>query len=114
MFDTGTKATITRGKYRGKVAEILSAADPEGQHAVKLEDGTVAVVNASNLKAPDEATISEAKLAAEIQTAAGDESDNPSVLNALAKLVSRLSGDMPGLGARISWPMAEGPDEIQR
>lgn len=102
MFSANDKVTISRGNHRGQEATIMGPAE-DGQYPVRLAKGGYAVIKDSNLKAPQESTIGEAKLAAEIQTAAQDESDSPAVLNALAKLVSRLSGDMPGLGARISW-----------
>lgn len=104
MFNPGDTVTISRGKNRGP-AEVVAHGD--NGYAVKTQNGAIVVVNDDNLKAPVESTIGEGRLAAEIQTTAHDESDDPAVLDALAKLVSRLSGDMPGLGARISWPMAE-------
>lgn len=103
MFEVGNKVTVLRGKERGKTAEILAPADPDGQYAVKLDSGQVAVLNGANLKAPAEATIGEAKLAAEIQTALGDIEVTSSAQDILMALVSRLSRDMPGLGARVSW-----------
>lgn len=113
MFEVGSKVTVVRGKLKGAEVEILSPADPEGQYAIKvISTGLVAVSNAVNLKAPAEATIGEAKLAAEISTLVSDlygyDADDR-----LQAFVSRLSGDMPGLGARVSWP-AEDQNEIQR
>jgi hypothetical protein len=106
MYANGDTVTISRGKHRGP-ATVISEADSAGQYAVRTKDGLVTVVKADNLKAPMESTIGENKLAAEIQTAAQDAADvvNASgVYDVLQALVSRLSGDMPGLGARISWP----------
>ena len=104
MFEIGDKAAVMRGKDRGKSAEILAPADPEGKYAVKLDNGTVAVINAVNLKAPAEGTIGAGKLAAEIQTAVGDIEVTSSAQDILMALVSRLEADIPGLGGRISWP----------
>lgn len=112
MFNQGDTVTISRGKFRGP-ATIVTGAD-NGEYAVKTQSGHLTIVKAENLKAPAESTVTESRLAAEIQTLSADESDSPEVQHALAKLVSRLSGDMPGLGARISWPMVDEPDEIQR
>lgn len=116
MFEVGTQITVTRGKNRGKTAKTLGPADSGGNYAVQFEDGTYGLVNSTSLKAPAESTIGEAKLAAEIQTAAQDAvhfQGETAAMDVITALVSRLSGDMPGLGARISWP-AEGPNDIHR
>jgi hypothetical protein len=110
MFNPGDKVTIKRGKGGSREAEVMTPADASGQYAVKLPDGEMRLVKADNLKAPAESTIGEGKLAAEIQTAAGDSPQIQEVQGALQALVSRLSGDMPGLGARISWPLTEHKD----
>jgi hypothetical protein len=104
-FNPGDKVTIRRGKNRGPAAIVEGSGD---DYAVKTDAGRLVIVKAENIKAPDESLIGEGRLAAEIQTAAQDDSDDPDVLDALTRLVSRLSVDMPGLGARISWPLSEG------
>lgn len=103
-YTTGQTITVMRGKTRGKTAEVIGVDAPNRQYAVKYADGTYGVVNAVNVKTPSEDTIGEAKLAAEIQTAAGDFPQIQEVQDALQSLVSRLSSDLPGLGARVSWP----------
>jgi hypothetical protein len=113
MFNPGDKVTIKRGKGGSQEAEILTAADASGQYAVKLPDGSMRLVKADNLKAPVESTIGEGRLAAEIQTAIGDMDVTTSAQDILQAFVSRLSREMPGLAARVSWP-AESADEIQR
>lgn len=112
MFNDGDTATISRGKYRGQKATILGPADND-QYPVKLSDGGYAVVNAGNLKAPAESTIGEGRLAAEINTMISDMYADGQDTGWVRSFVSRLSGDMPGLGARISWP-GQSADEIQR
>jgi hypothetical protein len=104
MFEVGDKAQVMRGQFRGKSAEILTPADPEQKYAVRFDDGSVAVINAVNLKAPAEGSISAGRLAAEIQTSVNDAEGNSPLANALQALVSRLEADIPGLGGRISWP----------
>lgn len=108
VFEIGNKATVMRGKHRGKIAEILTTPDMDGQYAVKLDDGTLDIQNAANLKAPAEGTIGAGKLAAEISTAVGDMNAIPGVgqqaQDVLQALVSRLEREIPGLGGRISWP----------
>jgi ribosomal protein L24 len=108
VFQVGDKVTVMRGKLKGGRAEILSPADPEGQYAVRMDTGALAVLNAVNLKAPAESTIGEAKLAAEISTLIGDlDAHNVRLDDEVQAFVSRLSG------ARISWPV-QSADEIQR
>jgi hypothetical protein len=108
MYNEGDKVTISRGNYRGQEATIIGPAENE-EYPVKLAAGGYAVIKASNLKAPQESTIGEGRLAQEIQTALNDLQPIGNGEGVLQALVSRLSGDMPGLGARISWP-AESAD----
>jgi hypothetical protein len=105
-FTTGQTITVMRGKTRGKVAEVIGVDAENKTYAVKYEDGTFGVINAVNVKVPTEATIGEAKLAAEIQTILNDSAGarGEDTRSALQAFVSRLSADLPGLGARISWP----------
>lgn len=103
MFEIGDKATVMRGKYRGRQAEILTTADTDGQYAVKLDNGVLDIQNATNLKAPAEGTVGAGRLAAEISTALGD-AQTEDTLAVLQALVSRLEREIPGLGGRISWP----------
>ena len=107
-YSINDTVTIARGKNRGP-ATIISEADTAGQYAVRTKDGLVTVVHGDNLKAPQEATIGENKLAAEIQTFVNDLDTHGSgdPVTIAQALVSRLSGDLPGLGARISWPASE-------
>lgn len=114
MFEIGDKATVMRGKYRGRQAEILTTADTDGQYAVKLDNGVLDIQNATNLKAPAEGTVGAGKLAAEIQTAVNDLNNIPGVgqqaQDVLQALVSRLETEIPGLGGRISWPVDTSDD----
>lgn len=106
-YTTGQTITVMRGKTRGQTAEVIGVDAPNKQYAVKYADGTYGVVNAVNVKTPTEDTIGEARLAAEIQTLAHDlagDADSATGLDLAKALVSRLSADLPGLGARISWP----------
>jgi hypothetical protein len=105
-YTVGQSIVPARGKTRGKTAEVIGVDAEHKTYAVKYADGTFGVVNAVNVKAPTEDTIGEAKLAAEIQTAATDWNAGESGQDVLQALVSRLSADLPGLGARISWPAA--------
>ena len=100
----GQTVTVMRGKTRGQTAEVLGVDAEHQQYAVKYADGTFGVINAVNVKEPTEDTIGEARLAAEIQTAAQDIENDADPADVLQAMVSRLSRDLPGLGARISWP----------
>jgi hypothetical protein len=103
QYTAGQTITVMRGKTRGQSAEVLAVDSERQTYAVKYPDGTLGVVNAVNVKTPTEATIGEGKLAAEISTALAD-AGNDETYGILAHLVSRLSADLPGLGARVSWP----------
>jgi hypothetical protein len=109
-FTTGQTITVMRGKTRGKTAEVIAVDTTNKTYAVRYADGTLGTVNAVNVKAPAEDTIVEAKLAAEIQTAVNDAGGDGgwATIESLQALVSRLSSDLPGLGARISWPVSDG------
>jgi uncharacterized protein with FMN-binding domain len=106
QYTAGQTITVMRGKTRGQSAEVLAVDSERKAYAVKYPDGTLGVVNAVNVKAPTEATIGEAKLAAEISTLLSDVSDD-GVAGQVQAFVSRLEADLPGLGGRISWPAAE-------
>lgn len=104
MFSVGDKVTIRRGKGGSQEGTIKVAAQNGQEYGVETADGNLRVVKADNLKAPAESTIGEGRLAAEIQTAVTDTAFDDTAQDALRALISRLSGDMPGLAARISWP----------
>jgi hypothetical protein len=109
MFSENDKVTVTRGKAKGE-ATIIAAAE-NGQYAVRGADGGLHIVKADSIKAPQESTIGEAKLAAEIQTLIADTDGQADTQ--LQGFVNRLQDVMPGLGARIAWPV-QSADEIQR
>lgn len=100
-FNIGDKVTIRRGKHKGPGVVVLEA-DPSGQIAVRSNAGFTFITNADNLKAPEEVTVGARKLADAFAAVAAQESDNPSVLNALGRLARRIDG--PDLVAAIDWP----------
>lgn len=57
-FNIGDTASVVRGKLRGQTGEIISYDKAGDQYAVKLESGSLAVLNGGNLKAPKDSTIS--------------------------------------------------------
>ena len=104
MFQQGDKVTIRRGKGGSQAATIVTEADQDGHYAVRTDAGQLRLVKADNLKAPDESTIGEGRLAAELNTLIVD-LDRADVGRAeVEAFVARISGDMPGLAARLSWP----------
>ena len=107
MFSEGDKVTVTRGKAKGE-ATIIAAAE-NGQYAVRGADGGLHIVKADSIKAPQESTIGEAKLAEEIQTLINDV-DGHGVDAQVQGFVNRLQDVAPGLGARVAWP-AQGASE---
>lgn len=100
-FNIGDEVTIRRGKFKG-AATICSAPDAEGQYAVTTASGFLFITNRDNLKAPDEVTIGAKALTAAFTAVVAEESDNPSVLNALDRLARRIGG--PDLANAIDWP----------
>jgi hypothetical protein len=61
-FNVGDEARVVRGKLRGRNGKILAFNQGDKTYAITLEDGTLAVVNAGNLKAPADSTVSIAAL----------------------------------------------------
>lgn len=57
-FNVGDEASVIRGKLRGRKGEVIAFNEGDKTYAVKLEDGTLAVLNAGNLKAPVDSTVS--------------------------------------------------------
>lgn len=111
MFSVNDTATISRGRYRGKQATILAPAEA-GQYPVRIaegEDAIVAVINADNLKAPAEGSVTESRLAAELQTTINDFSTDPGGEDAAARaavraIMHRLADVLPGLEGRLGFP----------
>lgn len=111
MYTKGDTVTITRGKAKGQATILSEGPDDSGSYAVRTTAGEFAVVSDKAIKAPVESTIGEGKLAAELNTLVGDLQGAD--VARLEAFIQRLSGDMPGLAARISWP-AEDANEIRR
>ncbi len=110
VYEVNDTATVRRGQYRNEKVTILTAADAKGDYAVKTEKGVIAVIKGENLKAPAEGTVTASELAQEIQTMVMDmAADDTADLEHVNRLVSRLEAKIPGLGARISWPVADRP-----
>lgn len=61
-FNTGDEARVIRGKLRGQNGKILAYSATDKTYAVMLDSGTLATLNAGNLKAPADSTVSIAAL----------------------------------------------------
>lgn len=51
-FATGDKLYIPRGKHRGQTGEVISVDEVNDSYAVKLENGSLAIINAVNANVP--------------------------------------------------------------
>lgn len=90
----GDKVTIKRGKLNGQVGEVKIA---NGDKVVlEMADGSLEIQNATNIRQPVEATITQDELAAILNsvalTASGD----------LDALVHSIDAKYPGFATRIN------------
>jgi hypothetical protein len=99
-FNQGDEATVIRGKLRGRKGSILKHNATAGTYAVELEDGTLAVVNAGNLKAPVDSTISVRALVAAL-AGFGQAADSPD-RDAVIRLAAMLDEVSPGTSVKLN------------
>jgi hypothetical protein len=95
-FNVGDEATVIRGKLRGRKGSILKHNPNADTYAVELEDGTLAVVNAANLKAPVDSTVSVKAL---VSALAGLQADDPTTTARVAALIDTVA---PGFSAKLA------------
>lgn len=62
-FSPKDEITIMRGLHRGTKATVLAVDYGKAQYAVTLADGSFAVINAVNVREPEEVTITAQQLA---------------------------------------------------
>lgn len=90
-MQTGDKVTIRRGKLKGEAGEVKFAQGDKV--ALIMDSGELEVVNRSNIKEPDEATITQSELAAIINS-------HPEHVP-LTVLVHDLDSKYPGFAAKV-------------
>jgi len=101
---TGDTVTIRRGKRKGESGTVVSG----NQCVVEFTDGTLSLLNETDLKAPDEATIGATALADAIGEVARH---NPGDDELLMELANRLGKFLPDFSAAsVAWPVAAGDD----
>lgn len=93
MFKPGDEITIARGTYRKQTATVVEASNEK--YAVKLPDGTLAVINAVNVRTPAEVSISASDLADAFSIYADDFPVE------LVELLDALEKEVPGITAHI-------------
>jgi hypothetical protein len=71
-FKTGDEISIMRGKHRNATATVLDYSTATAEYAVKFPDGSLGVINAVNVRVPDEATITASQLAQAFGSDASD------------------------------------------
>jgi ribosomal protein L24 len=100
-FNIGDKARVIRGKLRGQNGKIIAFNEADKTYAITLDSGTLAVVNAGNLKAPADSTVSVQALVAALATL---QADDPTTTARVAALIDSVS---PGFSAKLAEHTAE-------
>lgn len=95
-FNVGDQANVVRGKHRGLKGSILKHNVAGKTYAVELEDGSLIVVNAGNLKPPADSTVSVAAL---VSVLAAFQATDPDVTQ---RLVGALEGVTPGIAGKLA------------
>lgn len=90
VFKTGDEISIMRGKHRGATATVVDYSIATAEYAVKFLDGKLDVINAVNVRVPDEPSIT----ASQLGQAFGD--DVPSTL-----VLARLEALVPGITDKV-------------
>jgi hypothetical protein len=101
VFNVGDKARVIRGKLRGQNGKIIAFNEADKTYAITLDSGTLAVVNAGNLKAPADSTLSVQAL---VGVLAKLQADDPTTTARVAALVDEVS---PGFSAKLAEHTAE-------
>lgn len=103
-FNVGDTATVIRGKLRGQKGEILTYDQAGDQYAVKLESGTLAVLNGGNLKAPVDSTISVRSLVG-VLAGFGQSVGSPDH-DAAVRIAAMLDEVAPGTSVKLNEALA--------
>jgi hypothetical protein len=96
QFNIGDAARVIRGKLRGRNGKILAHNEADKTYAITLEDGTLAVVNAGNLKAPADSTVSVQALVGVLGQL---QADDPTTTARVAALIDSVS---PGFSTKLA------------
>jgi len=100
-FNLGDEATVIRGKLRGRKGEIISYDESEDKYALKMSDnGQLTVVNAANLKAPQDSTVSVAALVKALH-GFGQEAGSAD-RDAAVRLAAMLDEITPGVSVKLN------------
>jgi hypothetical protein len=98
-FNVGDSASVIRGKLRGRKGQVIAFNEGDKTYAVKLEDGTLAVLNAGNLKAPVDSTVSVRALV-EVLATFGGQAGSPDE-DAAIRLANALDTAIPGVSVKL-------------
>jgi hypothetical protein len=100
VFNVGDQATVVRGKLRGRRGVILRRNAVDETYAMELDGGTLAIVNAKNLKPPVDSTISMRALVSVLAEFAAHEPDTA------VRLASALDAIAPEVSVKLNEALA--------
>jgi|ERR1041384_5441360 hypothetical protein len=103
-FNQGDTASVIRGKLRGRKGTILKHNPTAETYAVELEDGTLAVVNAKNLKAPQDSTVSVSALVSALASFGAEAGSSDE--DAAIRLANALDATVPGVSVKLHEALA--------
>lgn len=98
----GDKVTIRRGKNKGEEVHVQLVVNHGKGLVVQDSSGETYLVTTTNVREPEEATISQDELAALIGSVNG-----PGAGDGLADLVHAIDAKFPGFAARVGGPAEE-------
>jgi hypothetical protein len=91
-FRTGDEISIMRGKHRNTTGIVVVYSIATAEYAVRFPDGSLDVINAVNVRVPDEPTITASQLAQAFGSDAVDVS---------GQVRERLEALVPGITAYV-------------
>lgn len=100
-IEKNEKVTIKRGKLAGQSGEIEAGPDAQDQYAVKLDSGELIVQKASNLRAPEELTVTASQLGMALAQARQETVLNEGI--EARDLADALESIVPGISAKLGF-----------
>lgn len=93
QFKAGDEITIARGTYRNQTALVVEVSESPARYAAKLSGGALVLVNASNVRKPQEVSISARDLAEAFNAYAWPAE--------ITELLDVLEAKVPGITAHV-------------
>jgi hypothetical protein len=93
QFKDGDEVSIMRGLHRNETARVIGVNAGQQEYAVRFTDGSFGLINAVNVRAPEEPSITASQLAAMLGNYIGEIPTN---------LLDEIAAALPGIDLALS------------